>query len=166
MYQLRPLCAALLLAGCVAKPLPEPALFRAASAPMWSNAQFDTRRLSGRWQQIAGFAMEGKDCKPGGIEVTGQAPAQTIAARLCLNGQSLGLSGPLTVVGPGRLRVGEQEWWVIWVDTDYRTLAIATPSGAFGFILNQGDGRPTDRIRAAREIFDFNGYDTTKLRVF
>lgn len=166
MHQLIPLGAALLLAGCVAKPVADPARFRAADAPIWSNAQFDTSRLSGRWQQVAGFSTKADGCTPGGIEVTGTAPAQTIAGRLCLNGQALRFSGPLTPSGPGRLRVADQDWWVIWVDTDYRTLAIATPSGAFGFILNRGEGRPADRLRAAREIFDFNGYDTEKLRVF
>lgn len=166
MHPLIPFFAALLLAGCVAKPVVEPARFRATDAPIWSNAQFDTSRLTGRWQQVAGFATEGKDCAPGGIEVSGKAPAQTLAGRLCLNGQVLRFSGQLGVSGPGRLRVADQEWWVIWVDTDYRTMAIATPSGAFGFILNRGEGRPADRLRAAREIFDFNGYDTNNLKVF
>lgn len=170
MHQLsapiRALCLALLLAGCVAKPVAEPARFRAPDAPMWSNAQFDATRLTGRWQQVADFATAPKGCQPGGIEVTGTAPAQTMAARLCLNGQSLSVSGPVALAGPGRFQVGDQVWWVIWVDTDYRTLAIATPSGAFGFILNRGGGIPSDRIRAAREIFDFNGYDTAQLEVF
>ena len=133
---------------------------------MWSNAQFDLSRLSGQWRQVAGFAMTPDGCKPGGVEVTGPAQTQRIAARLCLNGQTIGLSGPITTVGPGRIRVADQEWWVIWVDTDYRTLAIGTPSGAFGFVLNRGAGLPADRIRAAREIFDFNGYDIAKLDVF
>ncbi len=166
MHQLIPLCAALLLAGCVAKPVAESVRFRAVNAPIWSNAQFDASRLTGRWQQVAGFSTTAQGCSPGGIEVVGAAPAQTIAGRLCLNGQSLRFSGPLTLSGPGRLRVGDQDWWVIWVDTDYRTMAIATPSGAFGFILNRGSGQPADRLRAAREIFDFNGYDTAKLEIF
>lgn len=166
MHQLKALSLALLLSACAANPVLEPARFRSADAPMWSNAQFDVSRLSGQWRQVAGFATTPDGCKPGGIEVTGPAPRQSIAARLCLNGQTIGLSGPITTVGPGRIRVAEQEWWVIWVDTDYRTLAIGTPSGAFGFVLNRGAGLPADRIRAAREIFDFNGYDTAKLDVF
>ena len=166
MHQLIRLWAALLLGGCAAEPVATPVSFRAANAPIWSNAQFDISRLTGRWQQVAGFSTDGKDCAPGGIEVSGKLPSQTIAGRLCLNGQSLSFSGPLSATGPGRLTVADQEWWVIWVDTDYRTMAIGTPSGAFGFILNRGGARPADRLRAAREIFDFNGYDTKGLKIF
>lgn len=166
MHQLKALSLAIALSACAAKPALDPARFRPADAPMWSNAQFDLSRLSGQWRQVAGFAMTPDGCKPGGVEVTDPAQTQRIAARLCLNGQTIGLSGPITTVGPGRIRVADQEWWVIWVDTDYRTLAIGTPSGAFGFVLNRGAGLPADRIRAAREIFDFNGYDIAKLDVF
>jgi apolipoprotein D and lipocalin family protein len=77
------------------------------------------------------------------------------------------LAGPLAAAGPGRFAAaGQQEWWVIWVDTDYRTLAIGTPNGTFGFVLNRGGAVPPDRLRAAREIFDFNGYDVTRLQMF
>ena len=51
---------------------------------------------------------------------------------------------------------------MIWVDVGYRTLAIATPSGRFGIILDRG-ALPADRLAAAREIFDFNGYRTEAL---
>ena len=57
------------------------------------------------------------------------------------------------------------DWWVIWADYDYRTLAIATPDGRFGFVLDRG-AIPSDRLTAAAEIFDFNGYDKARLRPF
>ena len=119
----------------------------------------------GQWRQSAAFAAPG-GCTAGGADIGGKAGALTINARLCLSGQDVRLSGPMSGTGPGRFRVAGQEWWVIWVDTDYRTLAIGTPSGAFGFILNRGGALPPDRLRAAREIFDFNGYDTRFLQAF
>lgn len=54
-----------------------------------------------------------------------------------------------------------REW--LGVDHGYRTLAIGTPSGRFGFVLDRGP-IPADRLDAAREIFDFNGYATAALR--
>ncbi|MEH6775767.1 MAG: lipocalin family protein, partial [Cereibacter changlensis] len=57
-------------------------------------------------------------------------------------------------------------WWVIWVDTDYRTLAIGTPDGSFGFLLNRGGPLPADRLTAVREIFEWNGYDLSRLTVY
>jgi apolipoprotein D and lipocalin family protein len=54
---------------------------------------------------------------------------------------------------------------VLWADADYRTLVIGTPDGSFGFILNRG-GFPADRLKAAREILAWNGYDLTQLVVY
>jgi apolipoprotein D and lipocalin family protein len=56
-------------------------------------------------------------------------------------------------------------WWIIWADTNLRTLAIGTPDGRFGFILNKGPDLPADRMNAAREIFDFNGYNLSRLQI-
>ncbi|WP_246831345.1 lipocalin family protein [Pseudotabrizicola formosa] len=157
------LCLA--LAACAPKPAVPTVPYRTAGAPIWSNAQFDQGRIRGQWRQAAAFASAG-GCPAGGADISGAAGALTISGRLCLSGQEVRLSGPVEGIGPGRFRVEGQEWWVIWVDTDYRTLAIGTPSGAFGFILNRGGALPPDRLRAAREIFDFNGYDTRFLQSF
>ncbi|MFN4153115.1 MAG: lipocalin family protein [Paracoccaceae bacterium] len=172
MYQLTgwrgPGAAVICLALTACAPTPPPAAvpYRAASAPIWSNAQLDHARLLGRWQQAAAFAPPGATCRPGGAEIGGRAGALTLTARLCLSGQEVRLAGPMPGTGPGRFRVGGQDWWVIWADTDYRTLAIATPSGGFGFILNRGGPLSPDRLAAAREVFDFNGYDTRLLQAF
>ena len=60
--------------------------------------------------------------------------------------------------------MGQQPWWVLWADTDYRTLVIGTPSGAFGFVLNRGGLLPEDRLRSAREVLAWNRYDLALLR--
>ncbi|MFZ1481687.1 MAG: lipocalin, partial [Paracoccaceae bacterium] len=70
------------------------------------------------------------------------------------------------VTGPGRLAVSDMaDWWVIWVDSGYRTLAIATPDGSFGFVLDRGR-IGADRLAAAAEVFDFNGYVRGRLQPF
>ncbi len=169
MYKLKPLRAALLctiLAACAAPAPTQISTYRKISAPIWSNAQLDAGRLTGSWRQSAGFAAAPGLCAPGSVDIGGAAGALTVKGDLCLGGQRLRLSGPLTAAGPGRFATGDQEWWVIWVDTDYRTLAIGTPKGTFGFILNRGGALPPDRLRAAREIFDFNGYDVARLHPF
>ncbi|OZA12383.1 MAG: hypothetical protein B7Y02_07410 [Rhodobacterales bacterium 17-64-5] len=51
------------------------------------------------------------------------------------------------------------------MDEGYRTLAIGTPDGSFGFVLDRGPAA-ADRMTAARQIFDFNGYDVSALRPF
>lgn len=55
--------------------------------------------------------------------------------------------------------------WVLWVDEGYRTMALGTPSGRFGMILERGAGpTPSDRNAAAREILAWNGYALQRLR--
>ena len=141
--------------------------FRPASAPIWSAAAFDAARLEGRWSQVAAFSTgEGPGCAAGGAEFRRGPKGLEIAARLCLNGLERSVTGPVGVTGPGRLAVSDMaDWWVIWVDSGYRTLAIATPDGSFGFVLDRGR-IGADRLAAAAEDFDFNGYVRGRVQPF
>ncbi len=111
---------------------------------------------------MATFQPSGASCSSGAIEITPEPGGLRLAGTLCLAGMADKISGTAPLVGPGRLRVKGEDWWVIWVDSGYRTLAIGTPSGRFGFILDRGV-IPVDRLNAAREIFDFNSYRTEAL---
>ena len=53
--------------------------------------------------------------------------------------------------------------WVLWVDEGFRTAVVGNPAGDFGWILDRSATGGADRIAAAREILDFNGYDTGQL---
>lgn len=164
MYRLSVL-ALLVLAGCVRHSGPA-AGFRPASAPIYSNAVLENDRLLGRWVQVAEFAdPSAPRCTFGGAEISRTPAGYALASRLCLNGKSTRYSGPMIVTGPGRFAVGgNAPWWIIWADVDYRTIVVGTPSGELGFILNRDGGLPADRMRAAREVLDFNGYDLRRLR--
>lgn len=130
--------------------------------------------LAGTWRQVATFADgRGAGCAPGFVTFTPSGGALMAEGRLCLNGRQAAFRGPMAVTGPGRLRpAGQvqaplgQEWWLLWIDVDVRTVAVGTPSGDFGFILNRDARLPADRATAAREILDWNGYDTSRLRGF
>ena len=139
--------------------------FRNASAPIWSAAAFDPSQITGEWHQVAGFADHEGGCHAGSLRLEPAGSALRIAGDLCLNGTVEKLRGKATVTGPGRLTIGGEEWWVLWVDSGYRTMAIGTPSGRFGLILDRG-AIPQDRLTAAGEVFDFNGYSTGFLRRF
>lgn len=164
MYRL---IAILLLGACAA---PQKTLtlgrYRAADAPIYSNAVLDVPRLAGRWQQVATFGEAG-NCKPGSTEITSAPDGMTINYRLCQAGNDLQGAGAMQPIGPGRFQVPGQPspWWVLWADVDYRTLVIGSPDGRVGFIINRG-GFPADRIKAAQEILDFNGYDLSRLVIY
>jgi apolipoprotein D and lipocalin family protein len=151
----------ILLAACARAPAPGDTFRR--PGPIYSNAAFDFARLPGAWPQAAAF---GAPCPSGGVTI---APGGALQGRLCLDGTPHPVAGRITPTGPGRFRLDgaagplAQEWWVVWVDVGYRTLAIGTPSGTFGFILNRDGPLPPDRLTAAAEILDFNGYDRARL---
>jgi apolipoprotein D and lipocalin family protein len=156
---------ALVLAACAAKP-PISGAFRAADAPIWSAAAFQPAQIAGHWRQVAGFQAAGAGCAGEDIEFQPVGSGLQVRGNLCLNGAVRNVSGLAETIGPGRLQIkGQEDWWILWVDSGYRTLVIGTPSGRFGFILDRG-AIPADRLTAAREVLDFNGYATGALRSF
>ena len=159
------LAAPLALAACLAGGGKD-ARFRAEATPIWSAAAFDPGVIAGGWQQVAGFASQTGGCQGGALEFAPGAGGFAVTGNLCLNGKATRINARATPNGPGRLAVrGQEDWWILWVDSGYRTLAIGTPSGGFGFVLDRG-AIPPDRLTAAREVFDFNGYETSALRAF
>lgn len=163
MPRLTLLC--LLLAACAA-PAPRGVEgHRRQAVPIWSAAVFDAARLSGRWTQTGDFAPLGAaPCAAPGLEIGADG---RVSGRLCLSGSVVPVEGQIRVQGPGRLGLPglAEAIWVLWVDEGYRTLALGTPSGRFGLMLERGTGpTPPDRRRAAREIFDWNGYVLDRLR--
>jgi apolipoprotein D and lipocalin family protein len=158
------LAALVALVGLLGCSSPQGGAFREPGAPIWSAAAFDPSQISGSWRQAAAFASGTGGCAGGAVEITPQPEGVALRGRLCLNGQVARIDTVADISGPGRLTVpGQGDWWVLWVDSGYRTLAVGTPSGAFGFILDRGT-LPADRLAAAREVFDFNGYGTGALR--
>lgn len=139
--------------------------YRAPDAPMYSNAVMDHNRLVGTWSQVAAFGGEG--CNPGGAEISQAATGLHIRYRLCESGLEMAGAGEMSSGAVGRFNVPGQPgpWWVLWADADYRTLVIGSPNGRLGFILNRG-GFPADRLKAAKDILDWNGYDLRRLVVY
>ncbi len=134
---------------------------------MYSNAVLDASRLVGRWAQVADFTNKSGSCTPGGVEISKAGAGLTVAYRLCLSGSVVQGDGAMQPAGPGRFVVPGQPgpWWVLWADADYRTLVIGTPNGRLGFILNRERDLPPDRLVAARDILDWNGYDLKRLQM-
>ena len=147
--------------------------FREVDRAIYSTAVLEPARLAGRWYQVADFVDEGAAaCRAGGVMVEPRGDGTLgLKADLCLAGRKTAYGGVARVSGPGRMvlegadpaGIGA-EWWVLWVDTNDRTLVVGTPGGGFGMILNRTPDLPPDRMRAAREILEWNGYDIARLR--
>ena len=150
--------AALSLAACAPKPVADP-VYRDTSRQVYSIAAFDSARMEGHWTQVAGF---GASCASGSMDI-----AAVTTYSLCLPKGPKSGQGAMVASVPGRFDLpGIGPFWVLWADADDRTLVIGAPAGHYGMILNRDGALPADRLKAARDILEFNGYDMAKLNVY
>lgn len=140
---------------------------RNVKRPISSTTRFDAERFAGRWIIRGEFVHPGHIPTFGAVQIT-----QTggIVSALDVYGPSGLLERyPAQQPVPGRVVVGTPpfttEYWVLWVDADYRTAAIGTPSGSFGWIIDRDKTGGEDRIKAARDVLGFNGYDLSRLEM-
>ncbi|MBP0482869.1 lipocalin [Sagittula salina] len=140
----------LVLAGCTSTAvLPRaPVPLRNPTAPVASQTDVSLSRLGGRWQVVESSRAEA------GTEVLFGANAMRFGTDTRV----------LVPQGLGRFDWGEGTLWVHWLDADNRTLAMGDPGGGWFAILDR-TGRPGERLRAAREILEWYGYDLSRLAV-
>lgn len=159
---------ALALAACAPS-------YRDTEVPISSMAVFDPLRYAGLWYEIARFDVPfERGCAATTARYTPRADGTIGVVNTCRKG---GVDGPVSriagqaeITGPGRLSVSfdtvpfiSAPYWVLWVDEGYRTAVVGVPSGRAGWILNRDPQIPADRLNAALQILDFNGYDTSEL---
>lgn len=177
MYRLTAALALLLAACSTEAPLPSalaPA-YRDTGVQMSSIALFDPARFAGTWYEIARYPVPfQRGCVASVARYDPRADGSLGVVNTCRDGAVDGperrIEGQARPVGPGRLEVRfdsvpflSAPYWVLWVDESYRTAVVGVPSGRAGWILNRDPVIPPDRLRAAREILDFNGYDLEQL---
>jgi apolipoprotein D and lipocalin family protein len=135
-----------------------PGAYRDADAPISASTRFDRADFAGRWIIAEGFGTG-----PGG---TIDFAAAADEPRITVSGSGArGIAGSYREGVPGELipLAGGAPLIVMWVDETRETAAIGTVSGTFGALIDR-DGRvPPDKRLAARAIFDFYGWDVSRL---
>lgn len=154
------------LAACAKAPEPAPGL-RDQGTQIASAALFDPARFADVWHVVAAYGAE-VQCGPlAETWVRTGAGTYNVTGTACGPDGARAFAGQAAVTGPGRITReglnGVEELWVLWVDQDYRVAAIGTPDGRFGRILSRSPKVRPDLLTAAREVLDFNGYDTGRL---
>ncbi|MEC3860587.1 lipocalin family protein [Mesobacterium sp. TK19101] len=120
---------------------------RNPTAPVASQVNVPLSALLGDWIVVEGAGIEAG----GDIRIDSQD--------IYIEGQSEKYSYD----GAGRFRTDDGPLWVYWIDVGYRTVAMGDPQGTRVWIMDrQASGSP-DRLRAAREILQWYGYDLTRL---
>ncbi len=150
------------LTACTTEP--RVAGYRDSATQISSAALWNPARMQGDWVSVAAF--------PAALWQPGTRIGFDLAAtegRMMIETADGPRALPITPAGPGRFRRSDggeaPPFWVLWVDESYRTAVIGTPNGAFGFVLNRDAAIPTDRMEAARQVLEFNGYDLARLQV-
>lgn len=170
---MRALVLAMLLSGCAVVDTVVP-VYRDTDVPIASKAVFEPERYLGLWYEVARFPVF---FEQGCVGVTAEYglrdDGQLSVLNICRNpdgSERSRIAGTAEIVGPGRLRVrfpsvpfGAADYWVLWTDEDYRTAVVGAPNGRAGWILNRTPDIRPDRLRAARDVLEFNGYDIRQL---
>ena len=165
-FLLATLAALALLASCAG---PRQSGFRDAAQPIASAAMFEPARFAGQWHVVARYPRTADQACAGETMDYGEGTMrwQCLSADGAVAREWSGPALPQTY--PGRFTTdlgadfGLRNLWVLWVDFDYRTAVIGTPGGEAGYIINRSPTIPADRMTAAREMLDFNGYDVGRL---
>lgn len=169
------LLGALVLGACAATPpasVPAGPSYRDTSALIGVTSRFDAEKFGGVWYIRAGF-----DPALGRMAFrmidTPKGQVMRLGAFVC---DPAGICGdfsedmPVKRLGKGRFSVTmpngqNREFWVLWVDEGFRTAVLGNKSGEFGWIVDRSTKGGADRLKAASEILDFNGYNVSLLRV-
>ena len=153
----------LALAAC-AREAPPVALpsFRDEGVPIASTLRGSAADLAGDW--VIAESYPGRPFAAPGTRVTVEPGAGGVAWRL--DGPGGAVAHETVNAVPGRYESRAEsgpEFWVLWVDDDFRTAAVGSPDGTFGWIMDRPGRASPDRTVAAREVLDFNGYDVARL---
>ena len=154
-----------LLAGCAARAPDTVQGLRDSKALIGATSRYDAERFKGPWLVRDSF---GDGVAQVALVETTQGPAFQLCSQVgCGDGGTLWLAQQQ---GQGRYVLSRPDGstrtlWVLWVDEGFRTAVVGNPAGDFGWILDRSASGGADRIAAAREILDFNGYDTDQLRI-
>ena len=134
--------------------------YRDQSAPIGATTRFTPQEFAGNWVIAASFQQRRK----APVAVTYSEDAQ----RLAVTSDELaevagfyrqGVAGELIPFSD------EQETLVVmWVDAEFRTAVVGTESGSIGVVLDREGDVPNDRAKAARNILEFYGWDTSQLK--
>ena len=163
------------LGACAAElptPLPVSPIYRDQTALIGVTSRFDEKKFGGVWYVRAGFD---RDIGRMAFRIIDgpNGSVMRLGAFVC---DPAGVCGdysedlPLTRQGKGQFRVqmtnGQtRDIWVLWVDEGFRTAVLGNKAGDFGWIVDRSTKGGADRIKAAGEILDFNGYDIRQLKV-
>ncbi|WP_299624091.1 lipocalin family protein [uncultured Tateyamaria sp.] len=159
----------LVLVACTSEPLRE--TFRDPSASIGITSRFDAARFAGTWHVRGAYPLDAQLTQ---VQRFVDGPAWELVARTCEpNGdcEEVGTVWQVDGGSPGA-EVLADPWGaadrraaVLWLDEGFRTAAIGDPSGQFAWVLDRAPRGGADRIKAARQVLAFSGFDLNAMEM-
>lgn len=120
--------------------------------PIASTTRFEAARFAGPWVMRAaiGPAPSGLSFQAEGGQLTGYHLIDGAGGFAPLTADRL-TARYFTATGG--------QFWVLWVDDDYRTALLGAPDRRFAWIIDRNTQGGADRIDAAFRLAQANGYD-------
>lgn len=149
--------------------------FRDTTMPITAQRDFAPERYIGLWHEIARFPVRFEEGCTATTAEYGPIDSETISVlNTCRKGAPDGpaarIAGTARIVAPGELKVKfdgvpfiAADYWVLWVDADYQTAVVGTPSGRSGWILARTPTIDPARRAEAEAVLARNGYDPGRL---
>ena len=171
MRPLTLLAAAFALTACAS------AEYRDTSVPIETVARVDLERYAGKWYEIARFPNWFEEgCAGVTAEYALRPDGRVDVRNTCLEG---GLDGPVEIAqGIARAtddtnaKLGvkfvrwlpfEGDYWILYLDDEYQTVAVGNPGGTTGWILARTPEITPARRAEAMAALERGGYDTSRL---
>lgn len=157
----------LILAGCSAEPVATSDGYRDQSVAITSSTRFDAAQFAGDWTVIEQFTELAP--RPVKLSFTPRGAGFAFSVDFLDSNEAPPSGIPpflaYEIAGPGQMQPQGQGhvMWVLWVDEDHRSAVLGNPDGSMGRIINRTPNMRADRLRAAREVLAFNGYDVSNL---
>ena len=133
---------------------------------------FDAQAYTGLWYEVARFPVPFQD---GCTETTATyeivAEDELSVYNTCTRGGDIDdITGKAELIAPGQLKVSfasvpfvRSDYWVLWVNDDYTSAVVGTPSGRAGWVLNRTPDVSDETREMALSVLSANGYDTSRL---
>ncbi len=168
MRQIIAITAPVMLAACLSAPTQQTS-YRNTDVPLGITSRGGIDAMLGTWV-VRGAFPDSASIRSVTIAPRGDGKVTVDIAQPECEPECHILSGtwPAERVAQNRLRLltdsaQDPEMWVIWMDEGVRTAVVGIPDGSAAFIIDRKATGGEDRIKAAREILDFNGYDVAQL---
>lgn len=147
--------------------------FRDGDKPIGAIVRFEPDRANVDWHVRAAYPGDEDLRTVRLVDIGSGEGTVTMIRSECDNGvcTPMAQQWPAEQLGTARYQLGRKagkeatQMWVLWIDEGFRTMVVGSPKGRYAWILDRKPTGGADRIKAAREMLDFNGYDLTRLQM-